>query len=126
MTVRLLERQRLEHQTIEIGGPEYMTLDDMVRTVMRVSGMKRLIVPVPPYVLRWLTTVWSSVLPRSLITSQWLDILATNRTARLGSIFDHFGIRPRRFEDTLLTYMRGRSYFLPMVRYTVRRRPRAV
>jgi len=123
---RSLESPDSVDQTIEIGGPEYMTLDDMVRTVMRVSGMKRLIVPVPPYVLRWLTTVWSSILPRSLITSQWLDILATNRTARLGSIFDHFGIRPRRFEDTLLTYMRGRSYFLPMVRYTVRRRPRAV
>ena len=123
---RSLESPDSVDQTIEIGGPEYMTLDDMVRTVMRVSGMKRLIFPVPPYVLRWLTTVWSSVLPRSLITSQWLDILATNRTARLGSIFDHFGIRPRRFEDTLLTYMRGRSYFLPMVRYTVRRRPRAV
>src|SRR5690606_17022266 len=28
-------------QTIEIGGPEYMTLDDLVRTVMRVSGMRR-------------------------------------------------------------------------------------
>lgn len=112
--------------TIEIGGPEYMTLDDLVRTVMRVSGTRRLIIPVPPYVLRWSTSIWSRILPRSLITMQWLDILATNRTARLGSIFEHFGIRPRRFEDTLLTYMRGRRYFLPMLRYTVRRRPRAV
>lgn len=112
-------------QIIEIGGPEYMTLHDLLRTVMRVSGMKRLIIPVPPYVLRWSTSIWSRVLPRSLVTSQWLDILATNRTARLGSIFENFGIRPRRFEDTLLTYMRGRRYFLPMLRYTVRRRPRA-
>ncbi|MFO7322949.1 MAG: NAD-dependent epimerase/dehydratase family protein [Chloroflexota bacterium] len=113
-------------QTIEIGGPEYMTLDDLVRTVMRVSGMRRVIIPVPPYVLRWLTGIWSRVLPRSLITAQWLDILATNRTARLGNIFEYFGIRPRRFEDTLLTYMRGRRYLLPMLRYTLRRRPRAI
>lgn len=124
--MRSLESPDSVDQTIEIGGPEYMTLDDMVRTVMRVSGTRRIIIPVPPYVLRWLTSIWSRVLPRSLITSQWLDILATNRTARLGSIFDHFGIRPRRFEDTLLTYMRGRRYFLPMLRYTVRRRPRVL
>lgn len=124
--VRSLDTPDSVDQTIEIGGPEYMTLDDLVRTVMRVSGMRRVIIPVPPYVLRWLTGIWSRVLPRSLITSQWLDILATNRTARLGSIFENFAIRPRRFEDTLLTYMRGRKYLLPMLRYTVRRRPRAI
>jgi uncharacterized protein YbjT (DUF2867 family) len=111
--------------TIEVGGPEYMTLDDLIRTVMRVSGTRRIIIPVPPYVLRWLTGLWTRVLPRSLITAQWLDILATNRTARLGSIFEHFGIRPRRFEDTLMTYMRGRRYWWAMLRFTVRGRPRA-
>lgn len=124
--VRSLELPDVVDQTVEVGGPEYMTLDDLVRTVMRVSNTPRLIIPVPPYVLRWTNAFWSRVLPRSLITSQWLDILATNRTARLGSIFEHFAIRPRRFEDTLLTYMRGRRYFLPMLRYTFRRRPRAL
>jgi NADH dehydrogenase len=124
--VRSLELPDVVDQTIEVGGPEYMTLDDLVRTVMRVSNTPRLIIPVPPYVLRWSNAIWSRVLPRSLITSQWLDILATNRTARLGSIFDHFAIRPRRFEDTLLTYVRGRRYFLPMLRYTFKRRPRVL
>lgn len=124
--VRSLESPDAVDQTIEVGGPEYMTLDDLVRTVMRVSNTHRLIIPVPPYMLRWSNAIWSRVLPRSLITSQWLDILATNRTARLGSIFEHFAIRPKRFEDTLLTYMRGRRYFLSMLRYTFRRRPRAL
>lgn len=124
--VRSLETIDTVDTTIEIGGPEYITLEDLLHTIMRVSGMRRLIIPVPPYVLRWLTTIYTSILPRSLITNQWLDILATNRTARLGSIFETFGIRPRRFEDTLLTYMRGRRYRLSLLRYTVRRRPRAI
>jgi hypothetical protein len=55
-----------------------------------------------------------------------LDILATNRAAQLGNTFNYFGIRPRRFEDTLLTYMPGRRYWWPMVRYTMRRRPRGI
>jgi uncharacterized protein YbjT (DUF2867 family) len=111
---------------LEIGGPEYITLEDLARTIMRVTGMPRLIIPVPPYVLRWLTAVYTRVLPRALITQQWLDILAANRAAGLGNTFQYFGVRPRRLEDTLLTYMRGRHYWWPMLRYTLRRRPKVV
>jgi NADH dehydrogenase len=112
--------------TLEIGGPEYIALEDLIRTIMRVSGTPRFIVPVPPYLLRWMTGVYSRVLPRSLMTTQWLDLLATNRTAPLGNLFNYFGIKPRRFEDTLLAYMRGRGYLWPMVRYMLRRRPRGI
>lgn len=111
---------------IEIGGPEYITLEDLIRTVMRVSGINRTILGVPPYLLRWMSTLTGRFMPRSLITAQWLDILATNRTARLGNIFHYFGIHPRRFEDTLLTYLRGKRYGWSLLRYTLRRRPRAV
>lgn len=110
--------------TIDIGGPEYITLVDMLQTIMRVTGQYRAIIAVPPYLLRWIMSVYSLIVPRSLITSQWLDILASNRTAHIGTIFQMFGVRPRRFEDTLLTYMRGRPYGRALLRYTFRRRPR--
>jgi NADH dehydrogenase len=110
---------------IEIGGPEYITLEDLIRTVMRVSGMSRVVIGVPPYLLRWMTSIYGRILPRSLITAQWLDILATNRTAHLGNVFTYFGIHPRRFEDTLITYMRGKHYTRGLLAYTLRRRPKA-
>lgn len=110
---------------IEIGGPEYITLEDLIRTVMRVSGMSRVVIGVPPYLLRWMTSIYGRILPRSLITAQWLDILATNRTAHLGNVFTYFGIHPRRFEDTLVTYMRGKHYTRGLLAYTLRRRPKA-
>ncbi|CAG0984874.1 NADH dehydrogenase,E; NADH dehydrogenase [Anaerolineae bacterium] len=111
---------------IEIGGPEYISLEDLIRTVMRVSGSFRFIVGVPPYLLRWMSAVYRRIMPRTLITAQWLDILATNRTARLGNLYQYFGIRPRRFEDTLLTYMRGRHYGREVLRYSLRRRPKVL
>ena len=110
----------------EIGGPEYITLEDLIRTIMRVSRMPRLIIPVPPYVLRWTTAIYSRILPRSLMTPQWLDILAANRTAPLANTYHYFGIRPRRLEDTLLSYMRGRSYWMPLMRSSLRRRPKGI
>jgi NADH dehydrogenase len=123
---RCLEAKDTVDTTLEIGGPEYIALEDLVRTVMRVSETPRFIVSVPPYLLRWITAIYSRLLPRSLMTPQWLDLLATNRTAPLGNMFSYFGIRPRRFEDTLLSYMRGRGYLWPTVRYTLRRRPRGI
>lgn len=111
--------------TLEIGGPEYISLEDLLFTVMRVTGISRIIVPTPPYILRWILAVYSRLLPRSLITTQWLDLLATNRTARLGNLYQYFGFQPRRLEDTLLTYMRGKRYYGRGLRYSIRRRPKA-
>jgi NADH dehydrogenase len=110
-------------QTVEIGGPEYFTLAELLRTVMRVSRQPRVVVAVPPYALRVVIGVYRQVLPRALITGQWLDLLAANRTARLGTLYSVFGIRPRRLEDTLVTYMPGRHHGLAALRYTFRRRP---
>lgn len=124
--VRCLDRMHTIDTTLEIGGPEYITLEDLIRTVMRVTQMPRIVIPVPPYAMRWTTAVYSRILPRSLVTPQWMDILAAHRTARLNNIYDYFEVRPRRFEDTLLTYMPGRRYLLPTLRYALRRRPREV
>jgi NADH dehydrogenase len=120
-----LERPATIDQTIEIGGPEYITLEDLLFTIMRVAGIARTIVPVPPYVLRWIIGIYARIMPRALITEQWLDLLATNRTARIGNLYQHFGFQPRRLEDTLITYMRGQSYWRRALRYSFRRRPRA-
>jgi NADH dehydrogenase len=123
---RSLDTLRLVDATVEIGGPEYMSLRDLVLTIMRVTGMRRFVIGVPPYFLRWVTAVYSRLLPRSLMTAQWLDILAANRTASLGSTYDHFDFQPRRFESTLLTYLPERAHFVGMLRDSFRRRPRPV
>ena len=121
---RSLNLLRLVDETVEIGGPEYMSLRDLIRTVMRVTGMRRLVIGIPPYLMRWFVGVYSRLLPRSLMTSQWLDILAANRTAPLGNTYDYFGFQPRRFEETLLTYLPQRAHLLGLMRDSFRRRPR--
>ncbi len=121
---RSLSRVRLVDATVEIGGAETMSLQDLVRTVMRVTGMRRVILPAPPYLLRGMAGVYSSLLPRALMTDQWLDILAANRTAPLSGTFDYFGFQPRRFEDSLLTYLPQRRHLREALRDSFRRRPR--
>ena len=115
----------LVDQTVEIGGAEYMSMSDLMRTVMRVTGMRRILVKTPPWLLRWIAGFYSRLFRRSLMTSQWLDLLAANRTAALGNTYDHFGFQPRRFEETLLTYLPERRHLAASLRGTFRRRPRA-
>lgn len=113
-------------KTIDIGGLEYTSLIDLLRTVMRVTGMRRLIIPVPPYMLRLMTGIYTRIFPRALMTSQWLDILATNRTASISNLYEHFGFQPRRFEDTLITYLPKQRHVFRLFRSVFRRRPRRI
>lgn len=122
--VRSMRLLRLVDATVDIGGAEYVSLRDMLRTIMRVTGMRRMLVSLPPYFLRWFTEIYHRLLPRSLMTSQWLDILAANRTAPLGNAYDFFGFQPRRFEETLLEYLPQRRHFVGLLRDTLRRGPR--
>lgn len=113
-------------KTLEVGGLEYTSLEDLLRTVMRVTRMRRMIIPVPPYLMRLTTGLYTRLFPRALMTSQWLDILATNRTASLGNMYEHFGFQPRRFEDTLVTYLPRQRHFRRLLRSVFRRRPRRI
>ncbi len=121
-----LDRMETVDTTIDLGGPEYITLDDLVRTIMRVSGAPRAVIHVPPYAMRWAARLFGLFLRRNIVNNQWLDIVAASRTARIGSIYQMFEIRPQRLEDTLLTYMRDRGYLRALVRYSFRRRPRVL
>lgn len=107
---------------IEIGGAEYLSMSDLMHTIMRVTGAHRLLIGIPPYALRAVSEVYSRLLPRALISPQWFDLITTNKTAPLGNLYRYFGFQPRRFEDTLLTYMRSRRYGLEMLRESFRRR----
>lgn len=125
--VQSMDNLETVDRILEVGGPEYISFNEMVRTVMRVTHARRAIVAVPPYTLRWMTGVMRRILPRWPMTPQWFDILASHRTAGLSTMSDTFGIRPVRFEDTLVTYMPGRRYLPRLLRFVFRRgRPRGV
>jgi uncharacterized protein YbjT (DUF2867 family) len=123
--VNALEVLDLVDATVEIGGTDYVSYNELLRTVMRVSRCQRRIVSLPPYLLRSLTNLWRLLPFRWTITPQWFDVLAGNRTAALNNLYDYTGVRPRRFEDTLLTYMPQRRYFLDFIRYLFSRHKRS-
>src|SRR5579859_186552 len=121
--IRSMENLNTVDQTLEFGGPEYVSFQEMVRTIMRVTSAQRMLFELPPYFLRSIISATNRLLPRWPMTPQWLESHATNRTAPLGNMPDIFGVHPARFEDTIVTYMRGRHYLPQLMRTTLRRRP---
>ena len=103
------------NQTIALGGPEFVTFAQMVQTVMDVLRVRRLVVPVRPPFLRAGAWLMEQMLPRSPLTTRWLDYLAVNRTCELTSVTHHFGLKPARFVNTV-DYLRDKKWLMEMTR----------
>lgn len=97
------------NQTITLGGPEFLTFAQIVKTVMSVTNMPRMLIGVGVPYLRWGAKMLETLLPRSPLTVRWLDHLAVNRICELVSVPRFFGLKPARFEQTI-TYLANRDW----------------
>ncbi len=86
--------QRTLNQTVEMGGPEHLTYDEMVRAVLRAMGKSRTIVHVPLPLMRVPVALFS-LLPYPPVDSGQLDLLNVRNSTDLDSMPRWFGIEPR-------------------------------
>lgn len=89
------------NQTIEVGGPEYLSLVQVIETIMNGLKIKRRIVPIRPPYLRALTVLLDYFFSRLPYSVYWLDYLAANHTCPIDSIPKRFGLMPSRFSQRI-------------------------
>ena len=109
------------NRTYEIGGPEFLTLNEVIKTVMDKIGVRRSILTVSIPWLRALTVLLEYVLPYSPVSVYWLDYLSTNRTCSLDTLPRVFNLMPSRFSKRL-DYLQGTNWRREFWRTTFRRR----
>lgn len=109
------------NQMYEIGGPEYLTFNDVVLTVVETLGMRRRLVHLRQPYLRALTVFLENLIPTTPVSVYWLDYLATNRASNLDSIPRFFNLMPSRFSQRL-AYLEGHDWRRRMWRSIFRRR----
>ncbi len=107
--------------TFEIGGPEFLTMEEVAVLVMQAMHIRRPMVPFRQPYLRALAWVLSRALPQSPVSPLWLDYLAGNRIATLDALPQTFGLQPSRME-TQLAYLKGRRWVWELLRMQLRRR----
>lgn len=96
-----LERTEYINQTLDIGGPEFLSINQVVETVQTASGLRRMNFHIHAGYVRMMTTLLESS-KRGLPTSiYWLDYWAANRTSSLDALPRLFNLMPSRFSQRL-------------------------
>ncbi len=98
-----------ENQVYEIGGPEYLSLRQVLHLVMQETGIQRLLLSARAPYLRAAARAVRRVLPRSPVNDLWLDYFAVSRMAELSALPRAFGLQPARMEQRL-GHLRGRNW----------------
>jgi NADH dehydrogenase len=104
-----LEDENTINQLYELGGPEYLTFNQVARAVMDSLGLQRRLFHLRPPYLRAITVFLETLSPRLPVSVYWLDYLATNRTCSLDTLPRQFNLMPSRLSQRL-DYLKGRNW----------------
>jgi NADH dehydrogenase len=110
------------NQVYEVGGSEYFTVRQVVEIVMSTIHAPRLLIEIPPVLLRSLTILLESLIPRFPASSFWIDYLYVNRTCPADSTSRAFGLMPARFTYRL-DYLVHKTWWQKLSKWFADRRP---
>jgi NADH dehydrogenase len=100
---RILERDVWGH-TLEIGGPDVITMDGVIRTMLKVMRKRRLIVPVP-VVLPMLAMALLMVLPAPPMTPGGIEFAIQDAVVDTTEMEAMLDIHPVPLEEGLSRYL---------------------
>jgi len=89
-----VDREDLRGTTIELGGPQQLSYNEVLAIVARTMGKRRLSLHLPVW-LMFITTWAMQVLPRPPLTLDHLRLLSIRNVAELDSVEDIFGFTPK-------------------------------
>ena len=115
-----LEDPETRNRMVEIGGPEYLTLQQVMELVMQAVGVRRRLVHTRPPYLRALTVLGESIFPGLPVSVYWLDYLAANRTCALDTVPRVFNLMPSRMSQRL-AYLTGQNWRISWRRMLLQR-----
>ena len=92
--VESIERHDLEGKTVDIGGPDYFTYDELIDLVAETLEVKVKKIHVPIGVMTPAATVMESLSPNPPITREQLKMIAVGENTSLDSVEQQFSFRP--------------------------------
>ena len=100
-----LERPNFINKTVAIAGSERLHYADLVKLLLRVSGYRRMPLPVPMLLLRPLTPLLFHWWYWPAVSRYTMDRFFVPELAPHDAVFRQFGFRPARVKDTI-SYLR--------------------
>ena len=91
---RALENKQTINQTIPLGGPEYLTFEDITDMVIQTLRLRRLKLHIPMSMMRPMVWAMGRVLPRPPLTSAQLAMLSRDNITDVDIVKKVFGFKP--------------------------------
>ena len=88
-------REDLKGRTIELGGPEQLSYNEMVSVVARTLAIRRLRIHVPVWMMYVAAAIMERLLPRAPITTDQLRMVSLRNVAEPDVVENTFGFTPR-------------------------------
>jgi NADH dehydrogenase len=89
----------------EIGGPEQLTYEEVMREIAEAMGVKRPMVHMPLFFMKFVARVMEAVLKKPPITTDQLIVLQEDNVCGMRDIREAFGIEPVMFRDGLRRFI---------------------
>lgn len=99
--VLAVDRENLKGKTLEIGGPEQLSYNQILVTVGRTLGKKRWRLHLPVWLMYLATLVMQVVQPRPAITTEQLRMLPLRNVSEFGVVEQTFGFTPKAMEGNI-------------------------
>jgi uncharacterized protein YbjT (DUF2867 family)/ligand-binding SRPBCC domain-containing protein len=96
------------NQVFELGGPETLSMREIIATALRVAGLRRPIVPGPTPLIK-LLAVPLSWLPSPILTPDAIDFINQPATVDLAPLLERMPRRLTPLEEGLATYLAPQS-----------------
>jgi len=99
-----LEKPAAENQVFEIGGPEVLTMREIVQTALEAAGRKRLLLASPKPVMKLLASIIQFA-PGRPLTPDAVDFITMDALADPSEIEAALGIKVTPLREALATYL---------------------
>ena len=103
-TARTFETEDAWGRVIEIGGPDVMTMPEVVRTMLDVMGKRRVLVPVPTALMK-VATAPLALLPKPPLTPGGVDFAVQDGLVDLTALRSVLGFEPVPLRAGLSEYL---------------------
>jgi NADH dehydrogenase len=88
----------------EVGGPEILTMNDVLRTLLQVMGKDKPLVHFPVWMPKS-AGFFAQVLPKPPLSPDAIDFAIGDAVADLGPLLEAFDVRLRTLREGLASYL---------------------
>jgi NADH dehydrogenase len=89
------------NQVYELGGPEQMTYNEMIETLIRVMDKRRIRTHIPLFMVKPVAWLGERLMSKPLLTSDQLKMLLKDNICDITSMKEDLGVDPIPFEEAV-------------------------